>query len=73
MGGSSPHVRGTQKANSIHICDVRFIPACAGNTSASTGYTFSFTVHPRMCGEHTRQPGILSKEYGSSPHVRGTH
>ena len=30
--GSSPHVRGTLKIASNNVLNVRFIPACAGNT-----------------------------------------
>ena len=33
--GSSPHVRGTLEAFKVDREDIRFIPACAGNTSSS--------------------------------------
>ena len=32
--GSSPRVRGTRINNSLYGCDLRFIPACAGNAQA---------------------------------------
>ncbi len=71
--GSSPHVRGTLKTPVDELFKGRFIPACAGNTSAPLHPNRSQTVHPRMCGEHYTVTARQAVTGGSSPHVRGTH
>ena len=72
LGGSSPRVRGTLRKPPVEQDDFRFIPACAGNTSAADGVAGTEGVHPRVCGEHNRlnEPPLPSN--GSSPRVRGT-
>ena len=50
--GSSPRMRGTLFRTQCSKCDMRFIPAYAGNTSAVTASSFRIAVHPRVCGEH---------------------
>ena len=70
--GSSPHVRGTRIVKILSRFAGRFIPACAGNTSAASCVTLRTSVHPRMCGEHCRFDLHLAYHIGSSPHVRGT-
>ena len=72
LGGSSPHARGTQPHLVHHALIQRFIPACAGNASASLGKGPKAPVHPRMRGERIATfVGVLSGD-GSSPHARGT-
>ena len=71
--GSSPRVRGTPNAEGIIVEYLRFIPACAGNTPHVLQVTKLKTVHPRVCGEHTRRPTRRPTSCGSSPRVRGTH
>ena len=70
--GSSPRMRGT--LNQILDWDdsERFIPAYAGNTAGSTGVSSPMTVHPRVCGEHARDPHFRPRQAGSSPRMRGT-
>ncbi len=51
--GSSPRVRGTLRDFPQLGCVIRFIPACAGNASASALQTSKAPVHPRVCGERT--------------------
>ena len=51
---------------------LRFIPACAGNTSPPLACTAPFAVHPRVCGEHCACLHIVYRVAGSSPRVRGT-
>ena len=70
--GSSPHMRGTQFRSCFAKGFVRFIPAHAGNTTTPTAGTQSPTVHPRVCGEHTRVVACASSLIGSSPRMRGT-
>nr|CUV12158.1 conserved protein of unknown function [Ralstonia solanacearum] len=70
--GSSPHARGTLGFYESTKIPSRFIPACAGNTTAGTSRTTSAPVHPRMRGEHGVLATISTSLYGSSPHARGT-
>ena len=71
-GGSSPRVRGTRYNFNHARAQIRFIPACAGNTITEPFPMRMFPVHPRVCGEHAK---AILKDYegaGSSPRVRGT-
>ena len=70
--GSSPHARGTRVHGPAPRLDVRFIPACAGNTSSSSSWCLAMTVHPRMRGEHQCLQSSDDPDSGSSPHARGT-
>ena len=71
-GGSSPPVRGTLRWRPDGVQRSRFIPACAGNTRARIESGLPETVHPRLCGEHLYKGGVLDRNTGSSPPVRGT-
>ncbi len=51
---------------------IRFIPACAGNTSPRAVINPEIAVHPRVCGEHYVASLASSQTTGSSPRVRGT-
>ena len=51
---------------------VRFIPACAGNSSGAPRDRFQTPVHPRVCGEQPSGSAIKPGRIGSSPRVRGT-
>ena len=70
--GSSPRVRGT--ANDIETTEapIRFIPACAGNSAATTTVAAPAAVHPRVCGEQIELHNPMQALDGSSPRVRGT-
>ena len=70
--GSPPHVRGTPLNRQVAIDDRRITPACAGNTHIPERGRASGGDHPRMCGEHIRNPRVSSTTDGSPPHVRGT-
>ena len=50
----------------------RFIPACAGNSSANAKPACWTPVHPRVCGELVRGVVEFRERVGSSPRVRGT-
>ena len=65
-------MRGTRSLRTHRCREKRFIPACAGNTSAWYGPAAPRPVHPRLCGEHSFTPGHETKSAGSSPPVRGT-
>ncbi len=59
MAGSSPRVRGTLRRFGLYPSDIRFIPACAGNTNMMRRLTYGTTVHPRVCGEHVGFPSRI--------------
>ena len=70
-----PRVCGEHASHvDVRHADQRFIPACAGNTSASISLSCNLAVHPRVCGEHsTADRRSADEPRGSSPRVRGTH
>ena len=70
--GSSPPARGTRYRYVRDYASRRFIPACAGNTSAQQEQHHSATVHPRLRGEHAYWRSITEDPGGSSPPARGT-
>ena len=70
--GSSPRVRGTVDGLHHLRAGGRFIPACAGNRSASRRSSRAWTVHPRVCGEQKIYDNLTTSYNGSSPRVRGT-
>ena len=55
--GSSPRVRGTPLSAAGLEVVLRFIPACAGNSSARLPRRSCHRVHPRVCGELANAPG----------------
>ena len=71
--GSSPRARGTRSTVEASMSLLRFIPACAGNTSRSARPWSTRPVHPRVRGEHEARVGPVVFEGGSSPRARGTH
>src|SRR6185369_17862286 len=52
--GSSPPVRGTAILAEATLKALRFIPARAGNRTASTPQPSPPPVHPRPCGEQIK-------------------
>ena len=72
MIGSSPHARGTPRRAGCDFLVSRFIPACAGNASASSPFRALTPVHPRMRGERASTTASRCTCVGSSPHARGT-
>ena len=70
--GSSPRVRGTRRAQFRPRRRRRFIPACAGNSTALQASARWPAVHPRVCGELPIQAPPCPLFDGSSPRVRGT-
>ena len=70
--GSSPRMRGTQPLNTSPKSMLRFIPAHAGNTSATPLSLRASAVHPRACGEHASRHYDPARLDGSSPRMRGT-
>src|SRR3546814_7672756 len=69
--GSSPRVRGTDDLYLLDWMALRFIPACAGNSSRTPPRTPRRAVHPRVCGEQSRWVSRRETSGGSSPRVRG--
>ena len=72
VSGSSPRVRGTRRVEREPGGCAGIIPACAGNTTASTRERPSSWDHPRVCGEHDGLNVGMPVKLGSSPRVRGT-
>ena len=71
-GGSSPRVRGTVIGLVEQLAEIRFIPACAGNSTSVCRSLLVPPVHPRVCGEQTCSGTNSRFASGSSPRVRGT-
>jgi len=70
--GSSPPARGTLCCARRQSGCLRFIPACAGNTSAIPWRLMLESVHPRLRGEHLGSGSAKGCLGGSSPPARGT-
>ena len=70
--GSSPRMRGTALAGGRHAGSDRFIPAHAGNRSATASASMPGPVHPRACGEQIGLGAGSRERDGSSPRMRGT-
>src|SRR5688500_9161578 len=49
LAGSSPRMRGTPQLLDRALCDVRFIPAHAGDTFQGNAFEIGAPVHPRAC------------------------
>ena len=71
-GGLSPLARGTQQRRFAQKQQTRFIPAGAGNTSASEKKHSEKSVYPRWRGEHDRLWPRGPIHPGLSPLARGT-
>ena len=69
--GSSPRVRGEEKAPSSYCCDKRIIPAGAGRRPRGECRCPRRWDHPRGCGEKRAGPPQDGWRLGSSPRVRG--
>ena len=70
--GLSPLARGARHSQADPATALRFIPAGAGNTPASSVYSARSPVYPRWRGEH-RATGISNGQpCGLSPLARGT-
>ncbi len=70
--GSSPRGRGTRHGHGFRLARGRFIPAGAGNASASPLTCCVRPVHPRGGGERILAKSRISPSSGSSPRGRGT-
>ncbi len=71
--GSSPRERGTRPPSEPGSRGQRFIPARAGNATATTLARASQAVHPRASGERKGSERRGTRILGSSPRERGTH
>ena len=70
--GSSPRVWGTQPKPPRLTLQVRFIPACVGNSPPKLFQEKELVVHPRVCGELPEGGDAFPVYFGSSPRVWGT-
>ena len=71
FSGSSPRLRGTLGGGASSLRYSRFIPASAGNTSRFYTSLPASPVHPRVCGEHSRDAVIVSKRVRFIPASAG--
>ncbi len=71
--GLSPLARGARHSQADPATALRFIPAGAGNTPASSVYSARSPVYPRWRGEHGNRSLNSTPASGLSPLARGTH
>ncbi len=71
LHGLSPRVRGNLPKSYPIVINRRSIPACAGEPLATTYWSKSGTVYPRVCGGTRRSQSRCSRISGLSPRVRG--
>ena len=69
--GSSPRMRGAQTDARLRTTPAGIIPAYAGSTHNGVSVSTSTGDHPRVCGEHPREPATNRPYSGSSPRMRG--
>ena len=69
--GSSPHTRGARHAADERDAVHRIIPAYVGSTSCRVRLGDRGADHPRIRGEHDKDPYSDEALAGSSPHTRG--
>ena len=69
--GSSPLARGAPLADGGEQLGLGIIPACAGSTLPRDLVIQPEEDHPRLRGEHLKEPSELASEMGSSPLARG--
>ena len=69
--GTSPRARGKRRTWSRCVSHRRNIPACAGKTNNHTGLTSSSQEHPRVRGENSLFPVLVTSPSGTSPRARG--
>ncbi len=71
--GSSPRVRGDQRAGVRAHARDGLIPACAGRPLTLDESRLLVKAHPRVCGATARNAAATNPDRGSSPRVRGDH
>ena len=69
--GSSPHTRGAPIERVRDVPRWGIIPAYAGSTTSGATKAKKLRDHPRIRGEHERNPREIYSRGGSSPHTRG--
>ena len=69
--GSSPRMRGKQRAFIENTLKPRIIPAHAGQTDVARWSGNWRTDHPRACGTNSRLLQAATTSLGSSPRMRG--
>ena len=72
LNGSSPRLWGTPPFIDLWKIFTRFIPTSVGNTHSTTKGMASGSVHPHVCGEHSRPQSNPIVRGGSSPRLWGT-
>ena len=71
--GLSPRVRGNRSLRLPLSCQMRSIPACAGEPAIGRADGDQDAVYPRVCGGTLRMLTAAAPVSGLSPRVRGNH
>ena len=71
ISGSPPRVRGKVCLVEKPRQEVGITPACAGKSTADNVLFQALSDHPRVCGEKSTPPTIVTPPRGSPPRVRG--
>src|ERR1035437_5147638 len=69
--GLSPRARGNQRIGLGGRCEIRSIPACAGEPSNIGGSGYLFRVYPRVRGGTPMSAQPMDSYWGLSPRARG--
>ena len=72
LHGLSPRVRGSLPMQSTFPCQMRSIPAGAGEPWTSLNLATTITVYPRGCGGADFNADVSPSQIGLSPRVRGS-
>ena len=71
LKGLSPRVRGNPSVQGDTLCNMRSIPACAGEPIPAPAHHPAPRVYPRVCGGTARPRWWHTRAGGLSPRVRG--
>ena len=71
-GGLSPHARGSRRGLGYAAGQAGSIPACAGEPTNWCRGQANRTVYPRMRGGAQRKFSNTNRDWGLSPHARGS-
>ena len=71
VNGSSPRMRGKLGEWCLSVCNIRIIPAHAGQTRLTALTPYPISDHPRACGANANASYPTASTAGSSPRMRG--
>ena len=68
---TTPRVRGLRLPTLLLRARLRYNPACAGTTGAAARGRSALSIQPRVCGDYSTVPLLLSISGDTTPRVRG--